>query len=583
MKKPFTLALLLICLTASFAILTQPVWADSFLDNFNDGNYNGWTVYSGTWSVASGQLHGQGSGSPICTNTNFPSDRFVQSEIRTETAGGQTYDVAVLMIKWVNLQNQIDLRIFTDGTIELIMWKNGYNVFQRQIDTNPDLSPFISHIFTASVTGTNIKVWIDGDPTPEIDETNSNFDDISGAVGYQTSSSCYFDDVSVSYPSQGSPSLIAYGYDDYGQPVTAAVSVDGTYRGDTNTGSTWSLTSANHQVEVNVPGGYSFHHFVSNTLSSSNPFPYGTGTNPVTVNVSCPMTITVYYTTNNPPQPQGYDYGTGRASAMFSTDWLMLSKDLTDVNNAFSTIYSLYNVQGVYGHLENYKSITTVANVVNQVQDLETHDWSTIFYYGHMSMKAVSGTPPGYDWPAWSYGIHVQANPADQNPCDSINDTTIWPYTYGGLHFVFLWVCNNGNFAGSSMPYAHGAPYCWTDQYGLSDNGYSDPDYRSYCFISFENASVTLTEGMGTYNNTENSYRYWLTFFYYYALDQGYTIHDSLYWASRAVSCTNGWADPQNNRLYQGYDYTWWGGAGKPFEHIWGKMRIYGNSYINLR
>ncbi len=516
---------------------------------------------------------------PYTRIPSFPNDRIVQSELRTINAGGAIYDVAVFMIKWVNMQNQITTRLFTDGTIELIMWKNGNNVFQWQDDT--DLDPYASHIFTAQVSGTNIKVWIDGEPTPEIDQTDSDFDDITGSVGYQASATCSFDDMSVSYPSQASPSVIAYGYDDYGQPVSATVVIDNYNYGYTNTGATWGLTSDTHSIYVTVPQGYYFHHFVSNTLSSSNPVVYGTGTNPVNVNVNGPMTITVYYTDASPPQPQGYDYGGGRGSVMFSTDWLMLSKDLSDVSGAFTTIYNLFSYQGSYSHLKNYRSKTTVANVLDQVQNLESHPWSTIFYYGHMSLQPVSGTPPNYNWPAWSYGIHVQANPADQNPCESINDTTVWPYTAGGLHFVFLWVCNNGNFAGSSSPYAHGAPYCWTNQYDLNDNGYSDPDDRQYCFIGFENASVTLTEGMGTYNTTENSYRYWLTFFYYATLNDGLTINQSLDWASRSVSLSD-WNDPQN-RLYAGYHYTWWGGAGKPFDHIWGKMRIYGNGDLYLR
>jgi len=181
--------------------------------------------------------------------------------------------------------------------------------------------------------------------------------------------------------------------------------------------------------------------------------------------------------------------------------------------------------------------------------------------------------------------INVQANPADQNPSDVIWDNQTKIYTSGGLHFVFLWVCNNGNEAGNATPYAHGAPYCWTNQPNLAshdtDYPYYDAVHSGYCFIGFQDASVTLMEGMGTYNSTENSYRYWLTFFYYYALN-GCNVNDALYWASRAVNCPYGWKDPDHNRLYNGYNYTWWGGGGQPYDHIWGRMRIYGNGYINL-
>jgi len=180
----------------------QPHWllnevksSSCFKDDFNDGNYNGWTVYSGTWSIQNYKLRGQGSDAPIYTNTNFPSDRVVQSELRTETAGGTPWAVATLMIKWVDMQNQITTRIFTDGTIELIMWRNGNNVFQTQVSSA--LSPYTAHIFTAAVIGTNIKVWIDG--ILRIDANSAYFDDISGAVGYQTCTSAYFDDMIVNY------------------------------------------------------------------------------------------------------------------------------------------------------------------------------------------------------------------------------------------------------------------------------------------------------------------------------------------------------------------------------------------------
>jgi hypothetical protein len=144
-------------------------------------DYTSFVKASAERSVVNGKLHGHGSLSPIYTNTNFPSDRLVQSELRTETAGGAPYDVAVLMIKWVNMQNQINVRIFTDGTIDLIMWKNGNQAFGTTVSST--LSPYVSHMFTANVTGTNIKVWIDG--SLRINVNSAYFDDIAGTVGYQ--------------------------------------------------------------------------------------------------------------------------------------------------------------------------------------------------------------------------------------------------------------------------------------------------------------------------------------------------------------------------------------------------------------
>lgn len=165
-----------------------------YTDDFNDGNYDGWTVDQGTWTIQSGMLRG-GSNAIIHTDTTFPSNRFVCTKMRTATAGSNPWNVAVLMIKWVNMQNQITTRIFTNGNIELIMWKNGGQVFQRTVSSG--LSPYIWHTIGAVVSGTNIKIIIDG--TVYFNENSNYFDDIAGSVGYQSDADCYFDDMKVAY------------------------------------------------------------------------------------------------------------------------------------------------------------------------------------------------------------------------------------------------------------------------------------------------------------------------------------------------------------------------------------------------
>ncbi len=59
------------------------------------------------------------------------------------------------------------------------------------------LSPDTERTFTAVAVGTNIKVYIGGALC--IDANSSFFDDIAGSVGYQTSATCYFDDMTVFY------------------------------------------------------------------------------------------------------------------------------------------------------------------------------------------------------------------------------------------------------------------------------------------------------------------------------------------------------------------------------------------------
>lgn len=283
-----------------------------------------------------------------------------------------------------------------------------------------------------------------------------------------------------------------------------------------------------------------------------------------------------------------YDYDYGAASELYSTDWLMQTNELNNVTQAFSQIYDLFAdqyiyvsgspYQPVYGHLWNLKSLTYAWRVTNQMDDMgSNHDYATFFYYGHMDLHSLTGSPPDYNWPEWSYGFKEQALPDGPAPSAVWDDHHIYPHSgSGNFYFVFLWVCNDGNTAGSSSP-IHGMPYCWTRQ-TLSTDGYGDPDIPGnpdngdYCVISFENMSVPLCEETGT----GNTYKNWLVFFYYYALN-GYSISDALWWASWAVGWTGGWLDA-NNRLSNWYAYYFPGGGGKPPGYFNGRMRVYGDS-----
>lgn len=170
--------------------------APLYFDDFNDGNYNGWTVYSGSWSVTSGRLRGQDG--IIYTDEDFPKDRCVESELYTYRAGPNNFDVAVLIIKWASISNQITTRVFKNGDIELIMWENDRIAHQTIVHSS--LSPYSWHTIRAVVSGTNIKVFID--ETKYIDVNDAHFDDIDGSVGYQVSgsqSTAYFDNMKVTW------------------------------------------------------------------------------------------------------------------------------------------------------------------------------------------------------------------------------------------------------------------------------------------------------------------------------------------------------------------------------------------------
>ena len=94
----------------------------------------------------------------------------------------------------------------------------------------------------------------------------------------------------------------------------------------------------------------------------------------------------------------GRDSGTGAASILYSTQWLMQNNDLDQVKSAFSEIYDMFNQQmsgqqPIYGHLKNYKGVLSGPLLSSEIGDCEAnHEWSTVFYYGHMYLRSVTGT-----------------------------------------------------------------------------------------------------------------------------------------------------------------------------------------------
>ncbi|MEM2912347.1 MAG: hypothetical protein QW146_07575 [Candidatus Bathyarchaeia archaeon] len=91
---------------------------------------------------------------------------------------------------------------------------------------------------------------------------------------------------------------------------------------------------------------------------------------------------------------------------------------------------------------------------------------------------------------------------------------------------------------------------------------------------------MPLTRFTGTYGpyGGKNIWRYWLLFFYYYVLEEGYTIHDALDAASQMVGFAGFWDTPP----YKGWNETnpEYPGMGLPW--YWCKLRVYGNGNIYL-
>jgi hypothetical protein len=86
----------------------------SFGDNFDDRNYNGWTVTLGSWSASTQKLRSQGQ-SLIRTNQQFTTDRYVRVQAKTLIAGPENGDVAWVMPKFVDFNNMVSVSLRKDN------------------------------------------------------------------------------------------------------------------------------------------------------------------------------------------------------------------------------------------------------------------------------------------------------------------------------------------------------------------------------------------------------------------------------------------------------------------------------------
>ena len=295
-----------------------------------------------------------------------------------------------------------------------------------------------------------------------------------------------------------------------------------------------------------------------------------------------------------------------QASNLYSSEWQVGSLDSGNLTVALSQIYDMFEDQQyfywvwwwpytpvdsspVYYHLNNFEAETTENLVTSEIDYCEdNHEFTAIFYYGHMGMSDATGL----DYPYWNYGFREQATLDGPEP-DTIWDTDIYySPTVDNHHFVFLWVCNNGNIGGATNP-VYGMPRCWT-RVNLSPDGYGDPliegnpDSSSYCFIGFEGMSPGLAESLEAEQGYQN-YKYWLVFFYHYLLEEDESVQAALWYASYNVGY-EGWLD-EENRLRMGHEYYWPGWIGDPenkpdlypdADYYPGKMRIYGDGSVHL-
>jgi hypothetical protein len=167
---------------------------ENFADNFDDGNYNGWTVSQGSWTVSSGKLRAQQGFSLIRTGQQFTTDRHVRTKVRTLTAGPDSWDVAWVIAKYLSSSYQIYSLLHKNGDVELAVVYNGQKLTWS---TSTNFSPYDWNTIDIDIVGN--KAYVSVNDISYLEITHNWFDNFSGytALSTFTSSTAEFDDITV--------------------------------------------------------------------------------------------------------------------------------------------------------------------------------------------------------------------------------------------------------------------------------------------------------------------------------------------------------------------------------------------------
>jgi hypothetical protein len=253
------------------------------------------------------------------------------------------------------------------------------------------------------------------------------------------------------------------------------------------------------------------------------------------------------------PAVQAYNYENwGYSSNLYTTNWLQWDGEAQATSTAFGEIADLFAQQTfwvywylygwipygpTYGEVQNWGSSATADIFYDQiVYDIYHHyDFATVLYVGHggpVAFYLQSDDPDNPD------------NPPEHNASFNIISSIMQTHSCDDFRFVLMWVCMGGENSPEGSPSAWN-PLWWSNP----------PAHPPYTWIGFDGLSPWLVEGMDTYGvyGQENIYKYWLVFFYYYALLNGNSVMDALNYASVAT----GFSNYGSSILAEGYESYW--------------------------
>lgn len=261
------------------------------------------------------------------------------------------------------------------------------------------------------------------------------------------------------------------------------------------------------------------------------------------------------------PAVKAYDYDYGYASNLYTTNWLQYQDNAEQTATAFDIIEDLFSQYSIwiyiygqwyqggpsYGEVQNWGSSAWPNDVYDQIDDDNTYhsEFSTVLHVGH-------GGPSGF-----YVHTNTPGDPYTAPPLTSYAVIRSHNEDFSAHQFVFMWVCMGLNYT------IWGSPKAWNPLW------WNNQDTLLYTWVGFEDASPWMCDEMAP----GYIFRYWLVFFYYYALIDGNSITDALNYASQACEFSDFASSPlaEKNRYM-----TWW--PYPPMGPTWdtGKMHVLG-------
>lgn len=159
-------------------------------DNFDDGNYTGWTASTGNWSVSGTELyHGSTTVTGLILRPEALTDQVFEAKVKI-TSGQAAY----LVFRYYDSQNYYMLNLRTsDDQIRFSKYRSG--VFYTTAQINYALSTNVWYMVRVVVTNKTATGYVNCDPVITVTDNYMVATGRSGLRTYQTKA--YFDDVMV--------------------------------------------------------------------------------------------------------------------------------------------------------------------------------------------------------------------------------------------------------------------------------------------------------------------------------------------------------------------------------------------------